>query len=662
MSKYRNLRNDELQQLQSQGCVCDDWSGIQVAEDFDAKYLKNVIFSGKNKVGSFTGTYTDKSGIVRHSGIYNATLHNCEVSDDVYINKIGNYIANYKIGRNSFIENVSLLAVDEETSFGNGVEVAVINEGGGREVPIYDFLSSSVAYIIALYRYRKEVVAWLCDEIKRYALSITSKTGMVGEGTRIVNCGKIRNVKIGDKAVLDGCALLENGSVNSNAMAPVKVGVGVNARDFIFSSGSEVADGALIERCFVGQGSVVGKQFSATDVLFFANCQAFHGEAASLFAGPYTVTHHKSSLLIAGFFSFLNVGSGSNQSNHGYKFGPVHQGIVERGSKTTSDSYLLWPARIGAFTLIKGRHTTHPDTTDLPFSYLIEDKGVSFLVPAVNLRSVGTARDVQKWPKRDNRKDPVLLDNINFNLLNPYTVGKIKSGIEKLKQIKQAERSSNGNYLYDGLQIKETALQRGLYLYEKYAFKYVMEAIIKKLKNRELGSIEEVRKILSNKIPLMVREWIDLGGMIVCKRCVDEMLCRIELHGYDNIEFVNNYLSDFYKNYEINEWSWINAFAEEILSINFATLSKERLCELLDLYRKGEEDIVEMLLEDAKKDYAEKMRIGYGMDDESRQLDDLNLVRGDMSQTSFVRDLERHMEMVSREVASLLLRVKSIKD
>ena len=48
-------------------------------------------------------------------------------------------------------------------------------------------------------------------------------------------------------------------------------------------------------------------------------------------------------------------GSGSNQSNHMYKLGPIHQGAMERGAKTTSDSYILWPARVGAFSLVMGR-------------------------------------------------------------------------------------------------------------------------------------------------------------------------------------------------------------------------------------------------------------------------------------------------------------------
>ena len=117
--------------------------------------------------------------------------------------------------------------------------------------------------------------------------------------------------------------------------------------------------------------------------LFFSNCQGENGEACAIFAGPFTVTHHKSTLLIAGMFSFMNAGSGSNQSNHMYKLGPIHQGTMERGAKTTSDSYILWPARVGAFSLVMGRHVNHADTSNLPFSYLIEQRNTTYLVPGV---------------------------------------------------------------------------------------------------------------------------------------------------------------------------------------------------------------------------------------------------------------------------------------
>jgi hypothetical protein len=112
------------------------------------------------------------------------------------------------------------------------------------------------------------------------------------------------------------------------------VGSGVVAHDFIIAESSKVDGGAILGRTFVGQGCLVGRQYSAENSLFFANSEAFHGEACSVFGGPYTVSHHKSSLLIAGLFSFYNAGSGTNQSNHMYKLGPVHEGKLERGCKT----------------------------------------------------------------------------------------------------------------------------------------------------------------------------------------------------------------------------------------------------------------------------------------------------------------------------------------
>ena len=146
------------------------------------------------------------------------------------------------------------------------------------------------------------------------------------------------------------------------------------AENFIISSNTSVDNACIISNCFIGQGCLLDKHYSAEHSLFFANSQGFNGEACSIFAGPYTVTHHKSTLLIAGMFSFMNAGSGSNQSNHMYKLGPIHQGILERGAKTTSNSYILWPSKVGAFTLVSGRHYKNVDSSSLPFSYLIESK------------------------------------------------------------------------------------------------------------------------------------------------------------------------------------------------------------------------------------------------------------------------------------------------
>ena len=106
------------------------------------------------KLGSFDKQVSFFGGISRPTGISHATIHNCTIGDNVYISRVKSYIANYVIEEDAVIENIDILAVEVPSSFGNGVEVAVVNEAGGREIAIYDGLSAQKAYIMVFYRHR----------------------------------------------------------------------------------------------------------------------------------------------------------------------------------------------------------------------------------------------------------------------------------------------------------------------------------------------------------------------------------------------------------------------------------------------------------------------------------------------------------------------------
>ena len=270
-------------------------------------------------------------GVRKHSGLRNATLHNVTVGDNSLIENVTNYVANYTIGSHTYIENVDLLVCEGPCCFGNGVEVSVLSETGGREVKIYDRLSAQIAYVLAMYRHRPALIERLNALIEAYAAGKETSVGRIGDHVSIRNTRHINGVHIGDHAVISGASRLRKGTVISNEAAPVIIAHGVIADDFIICSGSHGADNTSLERCFVGQCCRLGHGYSASDSLFFSNCQEENGEACAIFAGPFTVTHHKSTLLIAGMFSFMNAGSGSNRSNHMYKLGPMHQGILERG-------------------------------------------------------------------------------------------------------------------------------------------------------------------------------------------------------------------------------------------------------------------------------------------------------------------------------------------
>lgn len=661
MKNYRSLTNEEINRLEAQACSASDWNDVQVDEHFTPDYVHHARFSGKVRLGVFEYEFALPGGICKHAGLSYVTLHNVTVGDNCCIENVKNYIANYEIGAYTFIENVDIILVDKKSRFGNGVEVSVLNETGGREVMIHDRLSAHQAYIMALYRHRPQLIERMKTLIEAYADEHASDVGTIGSHVTIVNSGYIKNVRIGDYCEIEGAGRLKNGSINSNVADPVHIGYGVVCDDFIISSGSHIEDGTMITRCFVGQACHMGHNYSASDSLFFSNCQEENGEACAIFAGPFTVTHHKSTLLIAGMFSFMNAGSGSNQSNHMYKLGPIHQGALERGAKTTSDSYILWPARIGAFSLVMGRHVNHPDTSDLPFSYLIEDKNTTYLAPGVNLRSVGTIRDAQKWPKRDLRKDPVRLDQINYNLLSPYTIQKMMKGRSILKELQRVSGETSEIYSYQSAKIKNSALNKGIGFYETAIHKFLGNSVIKRLEGICFKNNEEIRCRLQPDTVIGEGEWVDISGLIAPKTEIERLMNDIETGTLYTVDQIHDRFAEMHANYYTYEWTWAYGKMLEFYRLNAETITAKDIINIVHQWQKSVVGLDRMVYEDAKKEFSLTSMTGFGADgSKEEQVLDFEQVRGVFESNPFVTAVLKHIEVKTALGNELIERLRGL--
>ena len=657
--EYRPLTRAEVDQLISFGCRAEDWGTVETSDPESLKYIRNVRFSGTVRFGKFEAQFTLPGGLHKHAGIRNATLHNVTIGDNSLVENVTDYIANYDIGHDTYIENVDLIFVDGNCSFGNGVEVSVLNETGGREVKIYDRMSAQIAYVLAMYRHRPGLIARMNEQIEAYAREHSSERGTIGDHVTVRNTCIINGVRIGDGARISGASRLKNGSINSNMVAPVTIGYGVIADDFIICSGSKVEDNTTLTRCFVGQSCTLGHAYSASDSLFFSNCQGENGEACAIFAGPFTVTHHKSTLLIAGKFSFMNAGSGSNQSNHMYKLGPIHQGILERGAKTASDSYILWPSRIGAFSLVMGRHVTHSDTTNLPFSYLIEQQNNTYLVPGVNLRSVGTVRDAQKWPKRDNRKDPDRLDCINYNLLSPFTIQKMFKGVQLLKNLLYSSGELSDIYSYHSTKIRNSSLRNGIRYYQTAITKFLGNSIIKKLENLPAGASDaQIREALKPTVATGAGYWVDLSGLIAPKFAVNAALDKME-SGAFTLQELSDAFHQMHSHYYEYEWTWAYDKYADFFGYPLETITAEQVA---DIVRKWEDAVIGLdkeLYEDAKKEFNLASMTGFGADGTREEKEqDFSEVRGDFESNAFVTAVLEHIRVKQALGDELLERLR----
>jgi len=652
---YRQLTKDETEILQSQGCIAENWGNIRVTDTFSARNIMNTRFEGIVGLGGLSGSVAIDEVTSVNCGIYNSCLCNCEVGDNVYISDVKR-ISSYKIEAGVLISNAGSITVDRKTTFGNGTEIEVLNEGGGRELPIFDRLSSQIAYLAVIFRHDDAFIKKLFALIKSYCETRRSDKGLIEEGARIVDTTAIHNVNIGSFATISGSGLLEEGTIRSRREAPSFIGTGVIARRFIVLSGSILDEGAIIDKSFVGQGVKIGKQFSAENSLFFANSEAFHGEAVSLFAGPYTVTHHKSTLLIACMTSFFNAGSGSNQSNHMYKLGPLHQGILDRGSKTGSFSYLLLPGRIGPFSVVVGKHYSNFDASEFPFSYISEEKGKSELIPAMNLFTVGTRRDVDKWPSRDRRTDPDKLDLITFELFNPYIVGKILNAISLLNDFGQKTDKKTDYIHYKGLSLHRLVLKTTRKYYEMAVKVFIGQEVVKRLDGIDgNNSLPEIKRMLSATESEGAGKWTDISGLFAPAAKIDELMTAVKSSKLKSVEEIAVYLTGLFNMYYEYTWVWCSDIILSMTGKKPEYLDPDELVNIITDWKTNATKLNNMIVKDAEKEFDQGSRIGYGLDaDDKIKDEDFEAVRGNYENNKFVIALNTESQEISEKADRLI--------
>ncbi len=649
---YRPLHETEIEVLTGQGCRVFDWKQIEVAEGFDPSYIQNVHFSGKVRIGLFDRPAVQDKGIVRPVGLYGLRVQDVTIGDNVRISGIRDILANYVIGDDVWIEDVACLECDGQSCFGNGTEASVVNENGRRSIPLFERLSAQLAYLLAMYRHRPKLIERLRHLVADAVEGLQKPTGRVEAGARILHCGVIRNVNIGPAAVLDGAAHLENGTIRSCAEDPAFVGPGVIANDFVFCEGSRVRNHVIVRRCFVGQSTELSRSFTAQDSVFFANSSMGQGQAYSMLAGPFSVSQHKSTLLIAGLCSFFNAGSGSNQSNHMYRLGPNQQGVLERGVKTGSGSYLAWPARIGAFSVVIGRHIGNPDTSDFPFSYLVERMGRSVLYPGLNLVNIGLIRDRIKWQQRDQRKAPVKLDAVNPDVMTPYLVRKLKRGIQMLEHLTRKISSHPESILHQGLRVYMA--ERGLEIYRWSVRQYFGRVLIRRLSERKFISLIDLRNKLETSVELGEGDWVDCAGLIAPASVIETLLLDIEEERIDTVDAVQVRFHALLEHYGEYEWAWVKENLEQELGKPVREWDVKDIVSILEGAQAASQQIVHSQIEDAKREFERPMRTGYGIDQpQTHADDDFAAVCGSLEEDEVIRRFQSQLDQEGKTIKGL---------
>ena len=647
---FRNLTKEEINFLKSQGCSSQSWEKILI-KNVDLSRIKDVQFHGRVKINSLNGNVRYHKKLKVPASINRATLIDVFINGNVYINNIGRFIANYKIENGVIIENAGSIYMEGKSSFGNGVETSPIMEGDGRSVKIFNRLNSHIAYLVAIYRHKKLMREKINTMIDDYTNQKTRKFGKIKKYAKIINARLIKNSLIDPYTTIENTDEINNTTIISTKECPSYIGTSVILKDSIVLKGADITDSTVIKKAFIGEGVRLARQFSCEDSLLFANCEGEHGEMFSIFAGPYTVTHHKATLLIASHFSFFNAGSGTNQSNHMYKLGPYHHGFMERGCKTGSNSYILWPSYIGAFSTVIGAHYDNVDTSDFPFSYITEHGyHQTRLIPALNLFGVGLSRDENKWKDRDRRKGDKK-DLIIFDVFSPYTVSRMIRSEEILKNIKKENNHDDKNFLtYKNMIIKKSSLDKYSKRYSIAIDLYLHNKILSYIKSSR--NIDEIISNLEYDKNNVFENWSDIGGLICAKDRVDNIIKDLENDKINDIKTLTERFEKLYNIYSEDEKSWVmNSIKSRY---NIESINKDNIKKLLDEHKILLEKAYDIFYKDVEKEYDTAKMVSAGIDDKTMMEKDFEAVRGTVNDNTFVVKYKKDMENKINDINNLI--------
>ena len=594
MNDYRPLTSEEIEVLKSNDCWAEDWTSVNVSENFKPNFMHRVMLYGEVNIGGFDKNVEVSQGFVKHSGINNATLRNVTVGDDCLIENVGNFINNYTIGDDCYISNISTMETTEGATYGEGNLVSVLNEVGEGNVILFSDLNSQLAAFMVKHFSDKELKEKIRLLIKSDIDTKMPDRGQIGNNVKIINTKEITNCVINDFCEVNGASRLSDCTLLGSIHGNVYIGTGVIAENSIIAEGSSVINSVKIQDCFIGETCQLSNGFTASASVFFANSYMSNGEACAAFCGPFTASHHKSSLLIGGMFSFYNAGSATNFSNHAYKMGPMHWGILERGSKTASGAYLLMPATLGTYSVCFGKLMHHPDTRNLPFAYLIADGDKMFLIPGRNITTVGLYRDIKKWPKRDLRAPENRKSIVNLDWLSPFSVGEVLKGKKILENLREVTGDNVSQYLYHEYIIPATSLHKGIKYYD-IALRIYMGAVLKRVLKRDPS-------ITPPSTQIGLGDWDDLSGLLLPVSEEERIINDLKDGNIETIQELIERFESIDANYREYQWTWTYKMICDYYGISEITL--EDANRIHEDYIKARRSWIAEIKKDAEKEFA----------------------------------------------------------
>ena len=444
----RPLLREEIAVMEDRGCRAEDWTLVQVAQDFDAFRVRRSYFKGRCALGRFSGDVEVMPGLSLGTGIYDCTIVACQIGNECLLEKV-RLAANMIIERGAVIVDVGAVTCSGKASFGCGQLLPIACEVGGREVPVWAEMTVDQAALVARERGNRGGQQAVRDAAARYVQGVTSSVGWVRRNARIRHTERVRDCYVGAGAVIDHALELTNVAVLSAPDEATLVTGGSAVSDSVLQWGVQITGNAIVRNSVVMEHGGVDNHASVADSVIGPNTSIAKGEVTASLVGPFVGFHHQS-LLISAFWpeGKGNVAYGAMVGSNHTSRAPDQECWPGEGMFFGLGCAIRFPADFSEapYTTVSLNTTTLPQKVRFPFSLITiptetlgegDDavpRAFNEIIPAWGLdqNAYGLVRTELKFARRDAARR----HRIDYKVLRPSIMRQVKDALDRLEGVK----------------------------------------------------------------------------------------------------------------------------------------------------------------------------------------------------------------------------------
>ncbi|UKJ05956.1 DUF4954 family protein [Solitalea lacus] len=687
--KQRQLRRDEIQLLQANNNLADEWLNIWVSDKFNPSYVRNCNFYGLVRIGDLEEYFLEYHDMRYPVGLYNSTIVSCDLGNNVSINNVS-YVSHYIIGNETILFNVNELQVSNYSKFGNGIIkkseeesvriwLEICNENGGRKVLPFDGMLTSDAFLWSKYRDDDKLMDKFLEITQNQFPSSRGYYGTIGEQCVIKNCQIIKDVKVGDGAYIKGANKLKNLTINSNYESRTQIGEGVELVNGIIGYGCKIFYGVKAVRFSLGNNSSLKYGARLINSILGENSTISCCEVLNCLIYPGHEQHHNNSFLIAStVLGQSNIAAGATiGSNHNSR---ANDGEIVAGRG-------FWPglcvslkhnSKFASYTLLaKGSYPAELNIS-LPFALVSinEREDLLQIIPAYwwMYNMYALARNAWKYAARDGRI--VKYQEFEFDYLAPDTIEEIFEAIHQMEiwtgndYSRKKELNGHTGKEYDEIgrsillnstkklnQIevlggvieansRKSIILKPMEAYEAYKemiHYFGIKTLIQYAKTHKLVNLKQIIARLGD---CKRSKWVNLGGQLVSEHDLNELKDRIKDGSLSSWNMIHDHYNYLHRFYEQRKAEYAFAALKDLHIVGSLEEIEEKWNKWLDWAIEIAAKVKDRTFESRNKDYMNEFRkLPYDNEKE------MEVVLGNINDNEFIKTVQNSYLLFLEQVA-----------